>query len=120
MESRAAPQFEEKSFFEYHIYDLQRKTTIKDKQTKQVSLLEATGAKIQKELLVEGTQGIFTRHYRNNNPKQPVNVYIKFENTEDNNLGIPIPEGIMRLYKMDSEGSLLFIGEDRVEHTSSR
>ena len=117
MERSAAPQFEEKSFFEYHIYDLQRKTTIKDKQTKQVSLLEATGTKIQKEFLVEGTQGIFTRHYRSNNPKQPVNVYIKFVNTEDNSLGIPIPEGIMRLYKMDSDESLQFIGEDRVDHT---
>ncbi len=117
MERRAAPQFEEKSFFEYHIYDLQRKTTIKDKQTKQVSLLEAAGVKIQKEFLVEGSQGIFTRRYRSNNPKQPVNVYIKFVNTEDNSLGIPIPEGIMRLYKMDDKGSLLFIGEDRVDHT---
>jgi len=118
MESaRAAPQFKEKPFFEYHIYDLKRKTTIKDKQTKQVSLLEAVGTKIQKEFIVKGSQGIFTRQYRSNNPKQPVNVYIKFINTEDNNLGIPIPEGIMRLYKMDGEKSLLFIGEDRVEHT---
>ncbi len=117
MARAAVPQFKEEPFFEYHIYDLQRKTTIKDNQTKQVSLLEATGAKIQKEFLVEGSQGIFTRHYRSRNPKQPVNVYIKFVNTEDNNLGIPIPEGIMRLYKMDSEGSLLFIGEDRVDHT---
>ncbi|MCP4252945.1 MAG: DUF4139 domain-containing protein [Candidatus Scalindua sp.] len=117
MESVAAPQFEEKSFFEYHIYDLQRQTTIKDKQTKQVSLLEAPGVKIQKEFLVEGSQNIFTRHYRRNNPKQPVNVYIKYMNTEDNNLGKPIPEGIMRLYKMDTEGSLLFIGEDRIDHT---
>jgi hypothetical protein len=41
MERAAAPQFEEKAFFEYHIYDLQRRTTIKDKQTKQISLLEA-------------------------------------------------------------------------------
>ncbi|MBC8549290.1 MAG: DUF4139 domain-containing protein [Candidatus Brocadiales bacterium] len=117
MERRAAPQFEEKPFFEYHIYDLQRKTTIKDKQTKQVSLLETTGAKIQKELMVEGSKDMFTRHYSSGNPKQPVNVYIKFVNTEDNNLGIPIPEGIMRMYKTDSEGSLLFIGEDRVNHT---
>ena len=117
MEGRAAPQFEEKPFFEYHMYDLQRKTTIKDKQTKQVSLLEAAGTKIQKEFIVEGSQSIFTRQYRSNNPRQPVNVYIKFVNTEDNNLGIPIPEGIMRLYKTDDKGSLLFIGEDRVDHT---
>ena len=117
MRASAAPQFKEKSFFEYHIYDLQRKTTIKDKQTKQISLLEATDARILKELLVEGSQGIFTRNYRGRNPKQPVNVYIKFMNTEDNSLGIPIPKGIMRLYKKDDDGSLQFIGEDNVNHT---
>ena len=118
MERRLTPQFEEKPFFEYHIYDLQRETTIKDKQTKQVSLLEAADVKIQKVFLVEGFQGIFTRYYQRNNSKQPVNVYIKFKNTEENNLGKPIPEGIMRLYKKDSEGSQLFIGEDRIDHTS--
>ena len=118
MERRLTPQFEEKPFFEYHIYDLQRETTIKDKQTKQVSLLEAAGVKIQKVFLAEGSQGIFTRYYQRNNSKQPVNVYIKFKNTEENNLGKPIPEGIMRLYKNDSEGSQLFIGEDRIDHTS--
>ena len=118
MERRLTPQFEEKPFFEYHIYDLQRETTIKDKQTKQVSLLEAAGVKIQKVFLAEGSQGIFTRYYQRNNSKQPVNVYIKFMNTEENNLAKPIPEGIMRLYKKDSEGSQLFIGEDRIDHTS--
>jgi len=97
---------------------LQRQTTIKDKQTKQVSLLKAVDVRIQKEFLVEGSQSIFRKHYQRNNPKQPVNVYIKFMNTEDNNLGKPIPEGIMRLYKMDTEGSLLFVGEDRIDHTS--
>ena len=86
MERRLTPQFEEKPFFEYHIYDLQRETTIKDKQTKQVSLLEAADVKIQKVFLVEGSQGIFTRHYQRNNSKQPVNVYIKFMNTEEKQL----------------------------------
>ncbi len=114
---RAEEQFEEKAFFEYHIYDLQRKTTIKDKQTKQVSLLEATGAKIQKELLVYGIRSYFTRLYRGQTPKQTVNVYVKFENTKENSLGMPLPAGIMRLYKQDDEGSLQFIGEDRIDHT---
>jgi hypothetical protein len=117
MERAGAPQFEEKAFFEYHIYDLQRKTTIKDKQTKQVSLLEATGAKIQKELLVYGIRSYFTRLYRGQTPKQTVNVYVKFENTKENSLGMPLPAGIMRLYKQDDEGSLQFIGEDRIDHT---
>ena len=117
MERAAAPQFEEKAFFEYHIYDLQRRTTIKDKQTKQISLLEATGAEVQKELLVYGIKSYFTRLYRGQTPKQTVNVYVKFKNTKDNNLGMPLPAGIMRLYKRDDEESLQFIGEDRIDHT---
>ncbi len=112
-----APQFQEKAFFEYHIYNLQRKTTLKDKQTKQVSLLEASGVKISKELLVYGLTGYFTRQYQANIPKQPVSVYIKFKNSKDNNLGMPLPAGIMRLYKQDEDGSQEFIGEDKVEHT---
>ncbi len=112
-----ASQFEEKAFFEYHIYNLQRKTTIKDKQTKQVSLLTAADVPSQKELLVYGIKSYYTRTYREENPKQPVNVYIKFKNSKDNNLGMPLPAGIMRLYKQDDEMSLQFIGEDKIEHT---
>ena len=110
-------QFQEKAFFEYHIYDLERKTTIKDNQTKQVSLLEASDIKTEKELLVYGVKTWYTRQYREDNPKQPVNVYIKFKNEKKNNLGMPLPAGIMRLYKEDDEKSLQFIGEDRIEHT---
>src|SRR3989338_288301 len=46
MMAAAAPGFVEQGFFEYHIYDLQRPTTIKDKQTKQISLLEASGVNL--------------------------------------------------------------------------
>lgn len=112
-----ASQFKEKTFFEYHIYNLQRKTTIKDKQTKQVSLLEAADVPSTKELLVYGIKSYYTRQYREENPKQPVNVYIKFKNSKSNNLGMPLPAGIMRLYKQDDEKSLQFIGEDKIEHT---
>ena len=112
-----APQFEEKTFFEYHIYDLQRRTTIKDKQTKQIRLLEATGAEIVKDLLVQGIKSYFTSQYMEQNLKQAVHVYVKFKNSKDNGLGMPLPAGIMRLYKQDEEGSLQFIGEDRIDHT---
>jgi hypothetical protein len=112
-----APQFEEKPFFEYHIYDMQRKTTLKDRQTKQISLLDSFGAGISKEFLVYGIKSHYTRQYRENNPKQPVNVLIKFKNSKENKLGMPLPAGIMRLYKQDHDGSRQFIGEDRIEHT---
>lgn len=110
-------QFEEKAFFEYHIYDLQRKTTIKNNQTKQIRLLEARDVRAEKELLVHGVKTWFSRQYREKLPKQPVNVYVKFKNSKENNLGMPLPAGIMRLYKDDEDGSRQFIGEDRVDHT---
>jgi hypothetical protein len=117
MKKAREEQFAEKSFFEYHIYDLQRKTTVKDNQTKQVSLLEAYGAGIRKELLVYGVKTYFTRQFTERQTKQPVNVYIVFKNSKDNKLGMALPAGIMRLYKQDSDGSRQFIGEDRIVHT---
>ncbi len=112
-----APVFKEEAFFEYHIYDMDRKTTIKDKQTKQVSLLQTTDVGVDKELLVHGIKAYFTRQYTEKQAKQPVNVYVKFKNSKKNNLGMPLPAGIMRLYKKDHSDSLQFVGEDRVEHT---
>lgn len=117
MEASDASQFAEEGFFEYHIYDLQRRTTIKDKQTKQISLLEASGIKAEKELLVYGAQHYFRQYYRPQDPKQPVAVYVKFKNAEANQLGMPLPAGILRLYKKDSKDSLQFVGEDRIKHT---
>ncbi len=112
-----SPQFEEQAFFEYHIYDLQRKTTLKENQTKQINLLEAFNAKIKKEYLIYGIKSYFTMQYREQNPKQPVTVYVKFQNSKENNLGMPLPAGIIRLYKQDTLGKQQFIGEDKIEHT---
>lgn len=64
-----------------------------------------------------GAKRYFTGLYREQNLKQTVNVYVKFKNSKDNNLGMPLPAVIMRLYKKDDEESLQFIGEDRIEHT---
>jgi len=112
-----APQFAEQAFFEYHIYNLQRKTTIRDKQTKQVNLLEGEGIQIAKELVVQGGNHYFLNRHSPDDKKVPVEVFIKFKNSEENNLGMPLPAGVMRLYKEDSESSLQFIGEDRIQHT---
>lgn len=117
MAEAAAPQFREEGFFEYHIYDLQRKTTIKNQQTKQINLLEAGDVRAEKELLVYGNQSYFVQYYRPQSPKQPVSVYVKFKNSQENHLGMPLPAGIIRLYKKDSQGSQQFVGEDRIEHT---
>jgi len=109
--------FEESSFFEYHLYGLPRKTTIKDKQTKQLILLEAVGVGTEKELIAYGNKDYFTRVYSQQIIKNSVNVNIKFKNSKDNDLGVPLPAGIMRLYQKDVQGKLQFIGEDKIEHT---
>jgi len=114
---RKSSSFKEKAFFEYHIYDLDRKTTIKERQTKQLSLLEADRANITKEFVLYGIKSYFTRLYRPMKPKQPVSVFIKFNNSKENHLGMPLPAGVMRLYKQDGDGSRQFIGEDKIEHT---
>ena len=113
----AAPSFVEESFFEYHIYNLSRKTTIGNNQTKQISLLEAFGTKIGKEYITRGERRYFTSSLQRGLLKQKVDVVISFKNSEENNLGMPLPKGIIRLYKKDSKGSLQFIGEDRIDHT---
>jgi hypothetical protein len=113
----AASNFAERSFFEYHIYDLQHPTTIKENETKQVLLLQAEKIKTHKEFIVNGNPNYFFQLYRVQDYKVPVEVYISFKNSKDNNLGMPLPGGIMRLYKSDVDKSLQFIGEDSVEHT---
>ena len=116
MESES--QFQEQGFFEYHLYTLQRPTTIRDNETKQVSLLEAAGFDVKKELVLNGQHYYYTNY---NNPGQPikekVGVFIQFRNSQQNKLGMPLPAGTVRLYKKDDKGNQQFIGEDKIDHT---
>ncbi len=113
----ASPQFKEESFFEYHLYTLDRRTTIKDNQTKQMALLDATQVPIKKLFIFSGYPQYY--YYRNDqrSNKQKVGVFLELENTKKDNLGIPLPKGTIRVYKEDKDGSLQFIGEDRIDHT---
>jgi hypothetical protein len=113
-----ASQFQEESFFEYHLYDLERRTTLKDNQTKQISLLEAKAIAVQKRYVVRpGPRHFYYQAYAVNDYKVPVAVDLEFNNSSKNNLGMPLPAGIVRLYKKDASGSLQFVGEDRLDHT---
>jgi hypothetical protein len=109
--------FQEKAFFEYHIYDLQRKVTVKDNQTKQINLLEVPGIPAEKEMTVEGGFPAFYYAQPGQPQKLDVNVSVKFKNSKENGAGMPLPEGILRVYKKDSDASLQFVGEDRIGHT---
>ena len=113
----AAPQFKEEEFFEYHIYTLQRPSTIKENQTKQISLVTADSIPVRKELLYRGAAYYYYNRSGETMTNQKIGVFIEIENKKDHNLGIPLPKGTVRVYKQDSEGSLQFVGEDSIDHT---
>lgn len=118
MAAAPPPQFQEESLFEYHLYTLQRPTTVKQNETKQISLLSAADLAVNKELVLNGG----AHYYRGyNNPgeaiKEKIGVYVEFKNSLENKLGQPLPAGILRVYQADQSGAQQFIGESRIDHT---
>ncbi len=116
-EPEAGGMFLEKPFFEYHLYTLPKKTTIKNNQSKQICLLHAPGVKTLKEFIVSTIGNPFTYRGSLKKNKVPVDVYMVFVNSKESGLGMPTPAGIVRVYKKDTDETQIFIGEDRIEHT---
>jgi hypothetical protein len=107
MVAAEAPAFEEKSFMEYHIYTLQRPSTINNNQTKQIEFITpAQNVPAKKIYLYE----------RSKNDKK-IQVKFEFENKKENGLGIALPKGKVRVFKKDTDDSLEFVGEDLIDHT---
>ncbi len=120
----AGKQFVEQSFFEYHLYTLQRPATIKDRQTKQIEFASAPEVSATKFYVYDGAQMGSWRYYSpitdqgygtQSNPK--VYVMLEFQNAASNGLGIPLPKGVVRVYKENPAGGAEFIGEDQIDHT---
>ncbi|MBN2091052.1 DUF4139 domain-containing protein [candidate division KSB1 bacterium] len=106
-DAAGAAGFEEKEFFEYHLYTLQRPATVKDNQIKQISLFPTATTKVNKLFIFDG------QFY----PKK-VRVHLEFKNSKQDGLGMPLPEGKIRVYKEDPDDkSLEFVGEDEIQHT---
>jgi hypothetical protein len=114
----AAPQFAQEAISEYHLYTLERRTNLQQNETKQISLLTSTGIHIEKVFEVDGQSYYYQNPQRPGAPfKDPVQVHLKFRNSQDNSLGQPLPAGTVRVYQGDSKGRVQFIGEDHIDHT---
>ncbi|OYT90558.1 MAG: DUF4139 domain-containing protein [Burkholderiales bacterium PBB3] len=107
----------EESLFEYHLYTLARPTTVLENQTKQVALLSGNGVTARRELLLRGSDYYYQSSYGELGQKIKVSAFLEFDNTEAARLGMPLPKGVVRVYKKDSAGNAQFIGEDRIDHT---
>jgi hypothetical protein len=123
----AAPVVQEKSFDEFHLYTLQRPTTLHDEETKQVEFVSASGIHAQRLFIYDGAR---TGDYGYYSPEQirsdasygtasnsKIWIMEEFKNSEGNHLGIPLPKGKLRFYRRDTDGHLEFVGENMIDHT---
>jgi hypothetical protein len=115
--AKAAPQMSEEALFEYHLYTLSRPTTIRDNQTKQVSLLNAAQVPVHKEFRLQGSPYYYQGQQGDLGQKLKVGVFVEFDNRKQDHLGMPLPKGVVRVYKQDRQGRPQFVGEDRIDHT---
>jgi hypothetical protein len=113
----APPQFREEGLFEYHLYTLERKTSLLENEQKQIALLEASGIKISKRLVLRGEPAYFRMQTGEMGAPSKIAVSLEFENRENQKLGMPLPKGIVRVYKRDKSGGRQFLGEDQIDHT---
>ncbi len=124
-----AAGFEEKTFFEYHLYTLPRRTDVLDNATQQIALFPtATGVRTRKVLVYFGAEtyagfrhrgGVNANRDFGSQSNGKVDVYVEFENRESHGLGRPLPKGKLRVYQRDeADGTLEFVGEDLIDHTA--
>jgi hypothetical protein len=114
----AAAPFQQESFSEYHLYSLNRRTSIFDQESKQISLLNASHFPLRKVYVVNGQSYYYRAAVQPGAPvKDPVQVFYKFKNEDKAGLGMPLPAGTIRVYQQDSRGGSLFAGEDHIDHT---
>jgi hypothetical protein len=106
----------EQALFEYHLYTLSRKTTVADNQTKQVELLSAANVPVTKTLELRGSPYYYRQQTPDLGARLKVGTYVTLHN-QGGDLGIPLPAGVIRVYKRDTSGTAQFIGSDRIDHT---
>jgi hypothetical protein len=125
-----APAVTERSFDEYHLYTLERPTTLYDRETKQVEFVRASGVPSQKLYIYDGVKldqnysGYSRENIRDmenfgiqSNPK--IWAMVEFKNSKENHLGMPLPKGRIRFYRRDTDGQMEFTGENMIDHTAS-
>jgi hypothetical protein len=123
----AEPQFRQTELFEYKLYTLQRRTTLRNNETKQIELINGRNVDAKKVFIYDGLSDqwrywLNDYSYRNQGSfgqqsNQKVGVFVILKNDSKSGLGIPLPKGNVRVYKRDDDGKEQFIGEDQIDHT---
>ncbi|MGI6376125.1 MAG: DUF4139 domain-containing protein [Anaerolineae bacterium] len=119
----AAPQVQERAFFEYHLYEVQRPVTLADQQTKQIEFAATPQVAVQKVFVLPGggypwLGSPYTDPADPNAGAVNAQVQLRLVNDEPSGLGMPLPQGRVRVYKADVDGGAELVGEDGIEHTA--
>ena len=117
VKAAATPAMQEEALLDYHLYTLERPTSILDNQTKQVALLSAQKVPARKEYRLDGADYYYGGQYAELGRRMKPGVFLQFDN-KGGQMGIPLPKGTVRVYKKDSAGRAQFVGEDRIDHTA--
>ncbi|MGB5326041.1 MAG: DUF4139 domain-containing protein [Pseudomonadales bacterium] len=115
-----APPMSEESLLEYHLYTLQRPTDIGNQQNKQVALMSASRVPVEKTLVLNGYPHYYRSSAKQIGQRLKFGVYVEFNNDEKHGLGLPLPRGVVRVYKRDNGGNMQFVGEDSIDHTPNK
>jgi hypothetical protein len=124
----AEPQFRQSDLFEYKLYTLQRRTDVRNNETKQITLVTGRSARAKKIFMYDGLSDSWRAWSRNYSYRSQgsfgqqsntkVGVFVTFKNSEASGLGIPLPKGKVRVYQRDEDGKEQFIGEYQIDHTA--
>lgn len=122
------PPVTEKSFDEYHLYTLERPTTLLDREKKQVEFVSAAGVKSVPLYIYDGASMSPEQYWYPDNvhteaeygTKGNKNIWVmrEFTNSAANHLGLPLPKGRVRVYRRNSDGQMEFTGENVIKHTA--
>jgi hypothetical protein len=120
-EARPAPApksaMRTEAVFDYHLYELERPTTIAENQQKQVALLTANAVTVEKQYVLTSYGQYYRSRYTVPGTVK-ADIWLHFANDKKSNLGLPLPRGVVRVYKRDSAGKAVFVGEDQINHTA--
>jgi hypothetical protein len=124
MVNGAAGPVTQKAFDDFHLYDLNRQVTLKDRETKQIEFLRVTGVPVTRKYVYDGAEqvpfaygGLYLDSSIGVASSKQVHIEQEFVNSKQNHLGMPLPAGIMRFYRSDTDGQMEFVGENTIDHT---
>lgn len=122
------PVTAERAFDEYHLYDVVRRTTLRDREVKQIEFLNAPRVNVRRVYVYDGAlisprhrgwdvETIRRQREYGTECNSKIWVMLEFDNAETNGLGVPLPRGKAKIYRRDRDGRPEFTGEDWIDHT---